>query len=122
MAAVWAAGPEPIMMTFECIVGVLDFGGKVEKGVLRLEVEGEERRGAGRVCRDAGVEVYFGWKVEAAARVTPKDERRGARRKAEENSVLVWRYLGGKFLGCTRFIVESVYSVDDAEASDMESR
>lgn len=60
MAAVWAAGPEPIMMTLECIVFVFGFGSKVEKGVLRLEVEGEERRGAGRVCRDAGAEVYFG--------------------------------------------------------------
>ena len=99
MAAVWAAGPEPIMMTLECIAFVLGFGGEVEKGVLRVvrgEVEGGERRGAGRACcRDAGAVGCFGWKVEAAARVTPKDERRGARRKAEENRMLVGDILGG---------------------------
>ena len=105
MAAVWAAGPEPIMMTLECIAFVLGFGGKVEKGVLRVvgvEMKGGERRGAGRVCNDAGAVVCFGWNVEAAAaaRVTPKDERRGARRKAEENRMLVWGVLWGDFLGC----------------------
>lgn len=61
MAAVWAAGPEPIMMTLECIFVVFGFGGKVEEGVLRVvrgEVEGGERRGAGRVCcRGAGAVV-----------------------------------------------------------------
>ena len=80
----------------------------VEKGVLRVVrvgVEVGERRCAGRDGRDAGAVVGFGWKVEAAARVTPRDERRGARRKAEENSVLVCGDLGGKF-----WVVADLYS------------
>lgn len=126
MAAVWAAGPEPIMMTLECIVLTLGFGGKVEKGVLRVvrgEVEGGERRGAGRVCcNDAGAVVCFGWNVEAAARVRPKDERRGARQKAEENRMLVWGLSWGVFLGGWRFIFGMVYSAFNGEVSDLESR
>ena len=52
----------------------------VEKGLLvrvvRAEVEVGERRCAGWDGRDAGAVVCFGWKVEAAAKVRPKDERR----------------------------------------------
>ncbi len=89
------------MMTLECIAFAFVFRGKVEKGVVRVarvEVEVGERRGAGRDGRDTGAVVCFGWKVEAAAaKVRPKDERRGARRKAEENRVLVCGYFGGEF-------------------------
>ena len=125
MAAGWAAGPEPIIMTLECIVLDIAFGGEVEKGVVRVVrvgVEVGERRCAGRDGREAGAVVCFGWKVEAAARVRPKDERRGARRKAEENSVLVWGYLGGEILGCRRLIFEMVYSAFSAESIDLEWR
>ena len=52
----------------------------------------------------------------------PKDERRGARRKAEENRRLVGGYLGGRFLGCKRFIFEMVYCASNAETGDVESR
>ena len=75
----------------------------MEKGVVRVGrvgVEMGERRCAGRDGRDTGAVVYFGWKVEAAAKVRPKDERRGARRKAEENSVLAWGLSWGEILGC----------------------
>lgn len=98
------------MMTLECIVGVFGCVERVEKGVLRVlrgEVEGGERRGAGRLCRDAGAVVYFGWKVEAATRVRPKDERRGARGKAEENRMLVWGYLGGEILGLLKIYIRN---------------
>lgn len=76
MAAVWAAGPEPMMTTLECMVR-----------------EGEkERRGAGGrvVCADAG--GVCGRKEVVAARVKGRLERRGGeekRRKVEENRMMV---------------------------------
>ena len=76
----------------------------VEKGVVARVVG--ERRCAGREGRDAGGVVCFGWKVEAAARVRLKDERRGVRRKAEENRMLVWGNRGGKFWIVREFILE----------------
>lgn len=112
-------------MTLECMVFVFVFGGEVEKGVVRVVrvgVEVGERRCAGRDGRDAGTVVCFGWKVEAAAKVRPKDERRGARRKAEENSVLAWGYLGVKFWVVGDFMFGMVYSACNAEVSDLEWR
>ena len=83
----------------------------MEKGVVarvgRVGWEVGGRRCAGRVGRDAGAVVCFGWKVEAAARVRLKDERRGVRRKAEENRMLVWGYVGGKILGYQRIYTRS---------------
>lgn len=96
----------------------------VEKGVVlrvvRVGVEVGERRCAGREGSDAGAVVYFGWKVEVAARVRLKDERRGARRKAEENSVLAWGYVRGIFWVVGDFILEIVYPACNAKASDLE--
>lgn len=80
MAAVWAAGPEPMIMTLECMV---------------REGWRARPRGVGEKGRLAEGEVW-GRKDEAAARVRVKVVRRGeveARWKARENSLVV----GGGF-------------------------
>lgn len=80
MAAVWAAGPEPMMIILECMVravpGVVMV---VRRGVLGV---------SGVV---GGVE---GRKVVAAARARPQLERRvgeAKRREVEENRMVVGR-------------------------------
>ena len=87
MAAVWAAGPEPMMATLVC--GGVIFG-------LEVDVEKEEEWEAGRKGAfekgflGAVVGYGFCWKVEVAARERVRLERRGVRRgrrKVEENSL-----------------------------------
>lgn len=80
----WAAGPEPIMMTLECMVR--GFGAVLP-------------RGAENVGRFADGGVVLGWKVAAAARVREKLERSGReekRLKVLENRMMVvgWDGIG----------------------------
>jgi hypothetical protein len=78
MAAVWPAGPDPIMTSFECIlrVWVLRFALLREKGTELKPLDG----------------IFFWFNDAAAANGRDIDERRGVRRvlrKAEANSLAV---------------------------------
>jgi len=96
MAAVWAAGPEPMMTSLECMPRVcccwwwserLDEGGAVGRAVGGREV-GEEAKGSPLVLRGRKAAP-----ARAMLKLGCREERRG-RRKAEWNSLAVARWSG----------------------------
>lgn len=82
MAAVWAAGPEPMMTTLECAILL------AKRGVETLN--GAEEIWEDTVAGPAG--VVRCWNDVAAATESPTVERteeEAVRRKIEENSLVV---------------------------------
>lgn len=89
MAAVWAAGPEPMMATL--VWGTLDM---LEGGEKLAEWEEKEREAAtaenGFLCAAVGLGLC--WKADVTATERLRLERRGwrkGRRNVEENSLKV---------------------------------
>ena len=81
MAAVWAAGPEPIMATFTC--------GGVEGVGAMVEVEEEKGRRGAKDGAAGPEDVVAFWYVREAAAKEIEDRWVVKRRKFEPNSLTV---------------------------------
>lgn len=97
MAAVWAAGPEPMMATRVC--GSLEDMAVDVVEALEVRLVGEEKEKGRASAVEEEVEGVLCWKVViVAARGRVKERslrgRRLKRRKFEENSLLVRRFYG----------------------------